>query len=439
MGNRYDKSLNRLRQKRMDNPEYTAFRRVMAGMAEPVKAINRQTSGNIQKAGGSIGTIAQSGFKSQEMIQDMATERYNVADTEVQRRRSILDDQIEQTTQLRDAEDDKQKDAGLKTGIKLGGTIVGAGVGALAGDPVSGAQIGSAAGDIGASFVGGGGKFGAQYVDEQQLAQGIADTATGILSTITLSEQKKMVKETAGFFGENMGNMTSEELIQARMVAASGDLSAWREFTSKYKMNKMTAEVDADVTKNGIPTDEFSFSSDPTNSNPAGYKETAASPVETIKTVETAEKPVVTDQNNDGVDPEFKKLLALYNENPTDPATLEGLRNWIKELKANKNTEKKPDPTTAEIVKTEEQDTTTLPVVKANTVSMANIPDMDSTEVKRTGTWVARVSDGTLLYKNMSVKDDKGNRIKVSLKDKDKVSVKNGVLYVNDKPVARLK
>jgi len=266
MGTRYDKALQRLRQKRMNNPEYTAFRNVMAGMAEPVKQIGRRTNAEITRSGGSIGAMGSYALNSQQQIQNMATQQFSNANTEVQRRNTILDDQIEQLTQAKDAENDQQKDNLLRTGLQMGGTAIGAGIGTTVtpgAGTLAGAQIGSSLGNIAASFVGGGGKMDGKYVDEQRLVQGIADTAQGIAATVSLKEQKDMIRDTATFFGKYLGKMTTEELIQARALAASGDLRAWREFTAQYELKNTPQDVDEQM-QDGIPDDDFIVSTDPT-------------------------------------------------------------------------------------------------------------------------------------------------------------------------------
>ncbi|HNX38872.1 MAG TPA: hypothetical protein PKI15_10980, partial [Candidatus Cloacimonadota bacterium] len=97
MGSKYDKALARLRAKRMENPDYSAYRQTMQSLAEPVKALNRSTEGSMRMAGGSIGAMAQTGLASQGMLQDMAAQQWGQADRSARARNVIATGKPNQT------------------------------------------------------------------------------------------------------------------------------------------------------------------------------------------------------------------------------------------------------------------------------------------------------------------------------------------------------
>lgn len=214
----YDKYINRLRAKRMNNPEYAFYRQTMFGMTEPLKRMQNEMQGSMNMAGGSIGARAQAGLSGQQMLQGTASNLYQTADRNAIARNDQLDTQIMTLESQRDEQKAQQKNAGLKSAINIGATALGAGVGALAGNPLIGAQIGSAAGGILGGFVGGGGQMGLAYANPEEIAQGIGDTVAGISAASTLKEHKDM----ANLIQEKLPALTGENLDKFTMLVTGG-------------------------------------------------------------------------------------------------------------------------------------------------------------------------------------------------------------------------
>lgn len=216
----YDKYINRLRAKRMNNPEYAFYRQTMFGMTEPLKRVQGQMQGAMNMASGSIGARAQAGLSGQQQLQGMATGLYEQADRAAVARNDQLDQQIMQMQMASDEQKQARKNAGLKSAINIGATALGAGVGAIAGNPLIGAQIGSAAGGILGGFVGGGGKLGMNYANMEEINQGIGDMVAGIGAVSTLKEHKDladMIKtKLPGLSGDNLN--TFKALVEAGLV-----------------------------------------------------------------------------------------------------------------------------------------------------------------------------------------------------------------------------
>jgi len=209
MGSKYDKALARLRAKRMENPDYSAYRQTMQSLAEPVKALNRSTEGSMRMAGGSIGAMAQTGLASQGMLQDMAAQQWGQADRSARARNDVLDTQIGQLEDAKQQEKDANKDAVLKTGLQVGGAALGAAVGTIVAPgagTMAGMQIGAGLGQAAGSFVGGGGEYGLEHLNEQELIQGLGDAALATSAALTLKSQKKLTTDTVEYIKTNSGD-----------------------------------------------------------------------------------------------------------------------------------------------------------------------------------------------------------------------------------------
>lgn len=256
MGLNYQKYINRLKQKRQDNPEYALYKQSMQAMAEPMKAMNRSMQGQMSMAGGSIGAIGSTYLQGQSAMQNLAMQSFGQADRAGIARNDALDNQITQMEMTRDAEAEQKKNSSIKSGITIGATAlgalagtlllpgvgtaagagagaaaaggsgaaagagVGAATGAIAAPTISpviastilpaataatggiegallGSQIGAGIGGIGSSFVGG--------ADYNALQQSIGDTLAGISSISTLKTHRQFLdtfREKYQYMGE---------------------------------------------------------------------------------------------------------------------------------------------------------------------------------------------------------------------------------------------
>lgn len=242
MGLNYQKYINRLKQKRQDNPEYALYKQSMQAMAEPMKQMNRTMQGQMAMAGGSIGAIGSTYLQGQGAMQNLAMQSFGQADRAGMARNDALDGQIMQMEMQRDAEEERKKNELTKSLITGAATIAGFALGGLGapllggaakvatdslmptpgGAPeispvvagqgqtdlgaalansgwsgggggssfnldnaMRGAQIGAGIGGIGSSFVGG--------ADYSALQQSIGDTLAGISAISTLKTHREFL------------------------------------------------------------------------------------------------------------------------------------------------------------------------------------------------------------------------------------------------------
>ena len=242
MGLNYQKYINRLKQKRQDNPEYALYKQSMQAMAEPMKAMNRSMQGQMSLAGGSIGAIGSTYLQGQSAMQNLAMQSFGQADRAGIARNDALDSQIMQMEMTRDAEEERKKNELTKSLITGAATIGGFALGGFGGailggaakvatdklmptpggapeispvvagqgqtdlgaalansgwsgggggssfnldNAMRGAQIGAGIGGIGSSFVGG--------ADYNALQQSIGDTLAGISAISTLKTHRQFL------------------------------------------------------------------------------------------------------------------------------------------------------------------------------------------------------------------------------------------------------
>ena len=153
MGLNYQKYINRLKQKRQDNPEYALYKQSMQAMAEPMKQMNRTMQGQMAMAGGSIGAIGSTYLQGQSAMQNLAMQSFGQADRAGIARNDALDSQIMGLEQQKELEAEQKKNATTKSAITIGATALGALAGTLL-LPGAGTAAGAGAG---AALAGGGG------------------------------------------------------------------------------------------------------------------------------------------------------------------------------------------------------------------------------------------------------------------------------------------
>jgi len=139
MGLNYQKYINRLKQKRQDNPEYALYKQSMQAMAEPMKAMNRSMQGQMAMAGGSIGAIGSTYLQGQSAMQNLAMQSFGQADRAGMARNDALDSQIMQMEMTRDAEEERKKNELTKSLITGAATIGGFALGGFGGAILGGA------------------------------------------------------------------------------------------------------------------------------------------------------------------------------------------------------------------------------------------------------------------------------------------------------------
>ena len=219
MANRYDKYIARLQAKRRDNPEYAFYRQAMQSLTETQRASTNRMQGQMTLAGASSGAIAQAGLSAQQQMQSTVSGLYTNIDRSAVARNDAIDDRIMALEDQRDAEKEQKKNELIKSGIVLGATAIGAGLGTTlipgvgtAAGAMYGAQIGAGVGGIGASFVGG--------ADSSALQQSIGDTLAGVSAVSTL----KTHKDFADLFSAKYQYMSEKDKEMLKMFLYMNDI-----------------------------------------------------------------------------------------------------------------------------------------------------------------------------------------------------------------------
>lgn len=394
MGLNYQKYINRLKQKRQDNPEYALYKQSMQAMAEPMKQMNRTMQGQMAMAGGSIGAIGSTYLQGQSAMQNLAMQSFGAADRSAITRNDALDNQITQMEMTRDAEEERKKNELTKSlitgaatvgGFALGGlgapllggaakvatdslmpgtqgipagsapeispVIAGQGntdlAGALANSGFSGgsgfnldsamlgSQIGAGIGGIGSSFVGG--------ADYNALQQSIGDTLAGISSISTL----KTHREFLDTFREKYPMLTSEQDKETFLTMLTlGDYQG----AMNLLQGLQAPTAEAEVVESGI--DEVEEAVDvqaaPVAKNESatiGESATITEP-EPDKEVETAE----TEQTAAGTGKTYEEWQGMINNGDTSGPTIKMAKieqfkkfGYWYDAKGKKKTTKPPD------------------------------------------------------------------------------------------------
>lgn len=330
MGLNYQKYINRLKQKRQDNPEYALYKQSMQAMAEPMKQMNRTMQGQMAMAGGSIGAIGSTYLQGQSAMQNLAMQSFGQADRAGIARNDALDNQITQMEMTRDAEEERKKNELTKSLITGAATIGGFALGGFGGailggaakvatdklmttpggapeispvvagqgqtdlgaalansgwsgggggssfnldNAMRGAQIGAGIGGIGSSFVGG--------ADYSALQQSIGDTLAGISAISTLKTHRQFLDT----FREKYQYMGEKDLELFITQYAMGDIPGMT--ATLNALQAPTADAEAIDTAEPVVAD---VANDP--ADPAVTVTNGAEPTQETKT---------TDEEQDGV------------------------------------------------------------------------------------------------------------------------------------------
>jgi hypothetical protein len=364
MGLNYQKYINRLKQKRQDNPEYALYKQSMQAMAEPMKQMNRTMQGQMAMAGGSIGAIGSTYLQGQAGMQNLAMQSFAGADRAGMARNDALDSQIMQMEMTRDAEEERKKNELTKSlitgaatigGFALGGfggailggatnvatdklmptpgaagdttmatnigpsatpsalptsaqplhaadTSVSSGPGFNLDNAMRGAQIGAGIGGIGSSFVGG--------ADYNALQQGIGDTLAGISAISTLKTHRQFLdtfREKYQYMGEKDMELLITQYAMGDIPGMTATLNA---------LQAPTADAEAIDTAEPVVAD---VANDP--ADPAVTVTNGAEPTQETKTTETgAGNPAETPGGGTGKT--YKDWQAMVNKGDTSNATI---------------------------------------------------------------------------------------------------------------------
>lgn len=225
----YDKYIRRLQDKRANSPYTKAFQQKQSANALTQRSIDQQLSSRMAGRGFSAGAIEQMSHNRDEMARATTGRMWS----EMAENDAVRNDQIDsriESLEMQKAEQDERirqemqnkKNALIKTGFQIGGAAVGAGVGALAGNPMLGAQVGSSGGQMLGSFIGGDGKMSTRNFSPEEFMSGFQDAATSISSALTLRKQRDSLGTlTEAIKGKDL---SSKDMLYLSEFLKIGDL-----------------------------------------------------------------------------------------------------------------------------------------------------------------------------------------------------------------------
>lgn len=230
MTHSYEKYISRLRSLREQRPELKAYQRNIETETPLLTRVGREATANMQRSGASVASQAAVLQQQQSDIANIHRTAYNDAMAAGEQRNATIDSKIADVSFAQDQaleQEQQQKDARkaglLKVGMQAGGAALGAGIGAFAGNPLLGAKIGSAGGQMLSSFVGDDSKIAADNFNAEEFNQGLQDTISGISGALTLKTQKA----TMGELSQHMASIDSlsvKDLAMVRGYIENGDV-----------------------------------------------------------------------------------------------------------------------------------------------------------------------------------------------------------------------
>lgn len=230
MANPYDAYLNRTVAQSQKDPYLAYAKQRMASMAKPLQQIRETAQQSSYRSG--MSSASQSQLYSSLQQQEIgAREQISLEhDTQLGQYRAKMEDKVNEIQFQKDQYDEqkriaeKQRKKNMIGGIaQVGGTLLGAGVGALAGNPMIGATIGASLGTGASGFI---------TNNPDQIVQGGVTLATGIADAMTVGAKKDAMKGLGGIIGQ----LDEQGLAKAQFLLESGDYEALKEFTSGYRI-----------------------------------------------------------------------------------------------------------------------------------------------------------------------------------------------------------
>lgn len=204
MGEHYLKYKQRSLQKQLANTSYSSFRQVSQDIGNQMRPAQQVSMDVLKRQGVPLAQrMAVQQQTEQQFSAQMGQQFQNVRQQEFQRQ-SELSSQLDDTSaQLKEIKQQKE-DAWKKTLYQGAGTAIGMGVGAVAGNPMLGAQIGSSVGTAAG---------GVATEDWDMALQGVGQTIAGISEVAALSSVRKEA------------SMVGTKLSEIREGVASGKIS----------------------------------------------------------------------------------------------------------------------------------------------------------------------------------------------------------------------
>lgn len=250
MINPYDKYIVRLKNKKAARPEMEMYNRNLSTLSGTYQTFDRDMESSLRRSGASTAAKVAANNEAKKGFNNIQNQTYNQAVSEESKRQGRLDEMIAEadlkSTAWQEQQDlmkQERKNALIKTGFQIGGAAVGAGIGAMAGNPILGAQLGASGGQMLGSFVGGDGQMSTDNFNPEEFSMGLQDTISGISSAVTLGEQKAVLSDLSNELSD-VQNLSAQDISMVIGFIQTGQVSAAAEMLRKRRANNPTLTAD---------------------------------------------------------------------------------------------------------------------------------------------------------------------------------------------------
>lgn len=231
----YEKYIQRLQAKRANSPYAQAFKQQASANALTQRSIDQQLRSTMGMRGFSAGAIEQTAQSRDEAARASTGARWAEMAEKDAVRNDQIDSRIESLELQKEQQDEairqqvqEKKNALIKTGFQIGGAAVGAGVGVFAGNPMLGAQVGSAGGQMLGSFIGGDGKMSTRNFNPEEFMSGFQDTVSSVSSALTLNSQRNDLSTLTDLVKGR--ELSSKDILFLSEFLQAGDVMAAKKY-----------------------------------------------------------------------------------------------------------------------------------------------------------------------------------------------------------------
>lgn len=250
----YGHYISKLKRNRTNNLAYQQASRNISKMTQPYKHLSQKMTQSLTNNNAPESAKQQLNL---DQVRQFNEQSYNImneasmqdAERQMGLNEKIADLEFKRDEAVRQEKEQKkrEKDEKKRSYMKLGGQLLGAGVGAVAGYATGGLSYIASGAQIGSGILGTAGALadGGVKQDFESAYQGIADTLGGISEASNLYETKQFNDQLL----ESLSNsdMTSEDIRKLMMIIGKGDsnsLKKWNEIMKKRVKRPASYEPD---------------------------------------------------------------------------------------------------------------------------------------------------------------------------------------------------
>lgn len=225
----YDQSLQRLKARRSDNPEYAMATRQLAEMSNDLNYAQQSINARLGRQGESINAQIGAMVAQNQSIGSIYNKVYGQAQDAQAERVGQIDNQILQVEGQRDAyefqknEQNKANKQGLlKVGIQAGATALGAGIGSIV--PGAGTAIGAQLGaELGSIIANSGAVKGTGQADPAAILQTVGDVTQTYSGWMSTKYNKQVMEKSAELLKTKYPTLSPELKDLAVAYASTGN------------------------------------------------------------------------------------------------------------------------------------------------------------------------------------------------------------------------